>query len=789
MVGHASLDGMWLLKGTDGRRGDIASYCVPDVDERAFFEAQVPGEVHLDLMRMGRIADPREGTNALDARWVEEQFWIYRRRFEAPAEALSAERVWLVFDELDLVADIYLNGVRIGRHANSFVPCRLDITGALVDGENLLSVAIESGLYAAGERPSNPYDPRHPDGYLHKRMWLRKPQYQFGWDWNPRLINVGISGSVRLEWAGAARIDQITVYPTLAQDHATATLFTRLHVENVQDTPLEATIEVQISGQGAASRRTQVTLPPGPSTQEIALEIDRPALWWPRPYGDQPLYDVTARLVIDNTAVDARACRTGIRSIHIDRSAHPVTGEYFVLMVNGTRIFAKGGNWVPADMLMADVDHERYQRLVDEALEANFNTLRVWGGGRYLDHDLMGLCDEKGLLVWHDCIFACSQYPSGDPEFLNSVRAEIRHVARELSPHPSLVVWCGNNEIEWGAWDWAYDTVQAHPDYALYHMEIPRILAAEDPSRPYWPSSPYSPHNLPPNDPTVGDQHPWHVSLGENRENFWAYRDDVSRFPNEGGALGASSIATLRQFMPRDEQYYLSPSWEYHDNELASGPNPSGAGAPGRKSINEEWFRTWLGMDPAAMTLDTYAYYSGLLQAEALVEYINNYRRRMFSSASAIFWMYNDSWPVTHGWTIVDYYFRRKLAFHPVRRAFEPVQIIPAIDGDQVSIYGVNELSVAWKGVVRYGLFRFDGAPARQDEVTASLAPNASTLVAQFALSEWEAAGTGVSGAFATLWEDGRCIRQNRLLLARYRGRRLAGASDSHYTPWGPGRL
>ena len=769
MLGRASLDGTWLLKGTDGRRGEVSTYCLEDVDERPFLEATVPGEVHLDLMRAGRIADPRKGTNALDARWVEEQFWIYRRTFEAPAEASQARRCWLVFDELDLAAEIYLNGRLVGTHANTFYPCRVDVTGSLRPGENQLSVAIESGLYSAGERPAMGYTPGNPDSLLHKRMWLRKPQYQFGWDWNPRLVNVGISGSVHLEWADTARIDQMAVYPVLSEDHTSASLVTRLFLENVSESALEATVIVQVAGPGTASRRVQVTLPPGESTQEITLSIQHPDLWWPRPHGEQPLYDVTAQIAIGASVVDTCTRRTGIRSISIDRSPHPEGGEYFCLVVNGKRIFAKGGNWVPADMLMADVDHERYNGLVQEALAANFNTLRVWGGGRYLDHDLLGLCDEAGLLVWHDCIFACSQYPTDDPAFLNNVRTEIQHVSRELSPHPSLIVWCGNNEIEWGAWSWGYDTILAHPDYALYHMEIPRILKAEDPSRPYWPSSPYSPDSQYPNDPTVGDQHPWHVSLFGDLENYWAYRVDVSRFPNEGGALGASSIETLKEFLPENERYYLSPSWEYHDNELALGPNPAGEGGPGRKSINETWFRTWLGMDPAAMTLPDYAYYSGLLQSEALVEYINNYRRRMFSTASAIFWMYNDSWPVTHGWTIVDYYMRRKLAFHPVRRAFEPLQVIPAIDGDKVSIYGVNELATPWKGLVRYGLFRFDGEPAMQEKVEAELTPNASTLLAQFPLDEWHKVGVERGGAFATMWEDGVCVRQNRLLLARFK--------------------
>jgi beta-mannosidase len=754
-----NLDGQWKLKGIDGHRGSPESYCAEAVDERTFIEARVPGEVHLDLMCKGRIEDPRVGTNALKARWVEEECWIYRRTFVAPKEALGARKAWLVFEGLDLAAEVYLNGKRIGAHANAFRPCRLEVAGLLREGKNVLAVALDAGLHAAAEKPSLEYLPDY-QGLLHKRMWLRKPQYQFAWDWNPRLINVGIFRPVRLEWAREVRIDQVTVYPELAEDHSHATLHARLHLENVTSEPLCATLTLTVPEANGVRLSREVLLKPGPSTESLSVDVERPKLWWPRPHGDQPLYRVTCEVVVDGKVADAVERRTGIRSIRINQNPHPVEGRYFILEVNGVPIFAKGGNWVPADMIYADVDVARYRQLIDLALGANFNLLRVWGGGLYMDHAFLDLCDEAGIMVWHDLIFACSKYPSGDPEFLKDVRAEVTYVARELSPHPSLVVWCGNNELEWGVWDWGYERGRAFPDYALYHHVFPCIMRAEDPSRPYWPSSPYSPDHQHPNSPIVGDQHPWHVSIQQNRENFWAYRQDVSRFPNEGGALGASSPATLRQFLPESERYYLSPSWEYHDNEIA---------ITARGLMVEEWFARWLGLDPRGMSLDDYAFYSGALQAEALLEYVNNFRRRMFSTSSAIFWMYNDSWPVTHGWTIVDYYLRRKLAYHPVRRAFDPLQIIPAIEGDQVLILGVNDTMQPWRGDACFGLARIDGRGKRQWAVQVNLTPNACTRIGQFPLSEWEEQGYKETLAYAALLHWGRVMRQNRILMAPYK--------------------
>lgn len=761
MVGKMSLDGTWKIKGIDGRRGGVVPYCAAEIDERTFLDARVPGEVHLDLMRHGQIGEQREGMNALAARWVEEQFWIYRRTFNAPAEALSAT-AWLVFEGLDLVADVYLNGVKVGTHANTFRPCRIDVTGKLLAGENQLTVCLDSGLHYAGDLPAEEYDPRHADETLYKRMWQRKPQYQFGWDWNPRLVNVGIFLPCRLEWAESARIDQLTVYPDLAADHSSATLHVRAQVDNVTGAPLDATLRLTVTAPDGATLAASaaVTLPAGQAEQALAIDVDQPQLWWPRPHGDQPLYQVRCEVQVAGQVVDAMERRTGIRSIRINQDPHPVEGNYFILEVNGEPVFCKGGNWVPVDMIYADVTKERYQKLVDLAVAENFNTLRVWGGGLYLDHDMLDICDEAGILIWHDCIFACSQYPSGDAGFLREVRAEITHVVRELSPHPSLAVWCGNNEIEWGEWDWGYENARAHPDHALYHLEIPRIVHTEDPSRPYWPSSPYSPDAIHPNSTIIGDQHPWHVSLGVDDDNFWAYRGDDSRFPNEGGALGASAPATLRQFMPEDEQYYLSPSWEYHDNEMEQR-------APGL--MTERWFDTWFGLKPADLDLETYAFYSAVLQSEALLEYVNNFRRRMFSTASAIFWMYNDSWPVTHGWTTVDYYLRRKLAYHPVRRVFEPVNVIVAVEGEQVLVVGVNDTLAPWKGEVRYGLARFDGAQRSELTAAAELAPNSATLLATFALDEWKKAGYDQAIAYATLWQGGRLLRMNRQFMAPYK--------------------
>lgn len=757
MKSSLSLNGTWKIRGFDGQHGQPESYCAENVDERTFIPASVPGEVHLDLERAGLIDDCNYGTNALSARWVEEQVWVYRARFFVPVEAVN-QHAWLVFDGLDLNAVIYLNSTEIGRHSNAFTPCRIDVTGRLRNGENVLAVYVESGLYGVSDKPGAGYN-SSMDHLLHKRAWQRKPQYSFSWDWNPRLVNVGIWKGVRLEYTDSARIDALTVYPELADDHRSAWVHVRAFIDNVKPELVKATIRVRVDGDAIVAE-SNVILPAGMSRQDLEVEIKNLKLWWPRTHGGQPLYDIECEIIIEGRVVDSAKRRTGIRSVRINQDPHPETGSYFIIEVNGRPIFAKGGNWVPPDMIYARPDAACYRKLAELAADANFNALRIWGGAHYADHALLDACDELGILVWHDFMFACSKYPGDDPDFLDDVRREVEFVTRDLSAHPSLLVWCGNNELELGAWDWGFDRVKSHPDYALYHMEIPRIVKREDPSRPYWPSSPYSPDHEHPNNQTVGDQHPWDVSLGSSGTDFWAYRDNISRFSNEGGVLGASSLASLMQFLPETERYLFSPSWEYHDNSCNFWQ---------QVGICYREVTDWLGLNPEEMDIQDYAFYSALIQSEGLQEYIDNFRRRMFSSSSAIFWMYNDSLPVTHGWTIIDYYLRRKLAYHPVRRSFADIYVIPVVDGDKVRVYGVNDTLDEWRGEARYGIFKLRGGLPADKSVSAVLAPNASTLIGEFALSELHSIGAENAGAYDLLIKDGHVIAQNRKFIARFK--------------------
>ena len=297
------------------------------------------------------------------------------------------------------------------------------------EGSNLLIVGIESGLFDVADKEGAAYS-EPLNTILNKRQWLRKPQYQFSWDWNPNMINVGITGDVRLEWKETARLDQIVTYVKMNDDLSSAQLTIRPFIEGLASKSkltVEATI-VETNQKVSVTDTLTKTLRPF----ELKMRVDKPKLWWPVGYGAQTLYTVKIEVKEEGKLIDSGSRRFGFRKIEVDRSAHPVEGNYFTVKVNNHKVFLKGGNWVPPDMIYSSVTRKRLEKLVDLAVAANFNILRIWGGGQFAGNDLLDLCDEKGLVVWHDFLFACTKYPGDNVEFYNSVKKKLHGLCVSL---------------------------------------------------------------------------------------------------------------------------------------------------------------------------------------------------------------------------------------------------------------------------------------------------------------------------------------------------------------------
>jgi beta-mannosidase len=752
-----NLNGEWQLRWDDGERGErLKRVLAGDVDWTRAWPANVPGSVHGTLLELGVIPDPCIGTNVLACRWVEETRWYYRRTFDC-ARLRKGERAWLCFEALDLAANIFLNGKHVGSHRNVFYPCRIEVTSALKTGSNELLVQIESGLFESASRSL--------DGYglpinrtLTKSPWLRKTQSQHGWDWAPRLLNVGIPGGVRMEISTGVRWDSMAVLSAVSDDLQAGHVTARVFAENPDAHPVRAELAVSVDGR-PESCRLPVTLQPGMNRLDGTLEIVNPDLWWPVHHGPQTRYAIRAELRIAGKVVGSGERKTGFRKVRINQDPHPEAGRYFVLEVNNKPVFCKGANYVPTDLILSRVRRGHHEALINLALDANFNFLRCWGGGVYESDDFYDLCDERGIMVWQDFIYACSKYPFTDEAFLADATREATHQVRRLAHHPSLVVWCGNNEIEWAHWDWGFDKGVTYPDHAFFHLVLPRLLKNEDPARLYLPSSPFSPDHEKPNADHLGDQHAWGVGFGET--DFRKYRDMICRFPNEGGLLGPNCLPAVRESLAGGPEKPGTFAWELHDCSLSAWDQIP-AYSPDRM------LEHWLGRPLARMGIEDYVYWAGVLQGAGLDEYIKNFRRRMFDSAAAVFWMFNDIWPCTRSWAVVDYRSRRAPSFWPVRRAFAPVTVVVSREGKTVRVHGIND-GPEITATLRFGILALAGAYPSDTTLAVTLPANASTVIAEFPAAKWDRLGVRAHVAFAILGDNGRELARDALILPLFR--------------------
>ncbi|HEX8685393.1 MAG TPA: glycoside hydrolase family 2 TIM barrel-domain containing protein, partial [Pyrinomonadaceae bacterium] len=457
--------------------------------------ASVPGSVHTDLLADGAIEDPFYRDNERKLQWIGKTDWEYRTTFDVSPALMRRRRHELVFEGLDTYATVFLNERRVLEADNMFRTWRVGVTGALRAGANTLRVVFRSPINEVLPRmKSLGYElPAANDQGEKTSPHTRKAPYHYGWDWGPRFVTSGVWRPVRLEaWDDARLSDLHVIQNRLGSDSAQLTA--EVEVESVAASG--AVLLVEDPNDPRVSARQTVRLAPGSNRFALKLQIPDPQLWWPAGMGAQKLYTLRARLLPagGGKALGELSARFGLRTVEL-RQEPDRWGKSFTFVVNGVPVFAKGANWIPADAFPARVTRARYRQLLESARDANMNMLRVWGGGYYEADDFYELCDELGLLVWQDFMFACSMDP-GDEKFLAGVRAEATDNVRRLRNHPSVALWCGNNEVEtaWHHWGWKQNLpAKLWDDYKkIFHGVLPEVVAEHDPSRAYWPSSPSS---------------------------------------------------------------------------------------------------------------------------------------------------------------------------------------------------------------------------------------------------------------------------------------------------------
>ena len=691
----------------------------------------VPGGVHLDLLAAGRIEDPFLGDEELRVQWVAESDWEYRREFAVEATVAAEEHLALVFDGLDTLADLRLNGELLGRADNMFRTWRFDLTGRLRPGTNELSVAFRSAVRRAAELDSRRHLASVSD-QLPGAPYLRKAPCHFGWDWGPKLPNVGFWKGVRLEGWSTARLGDVRIAQAVelrpAVEADRARISARVGIERTGKAgagagsgagsagpAIEAVLRV-LHPNGRAETVRAVVDADG-SMAELAVEIAAPELWWPNGLGSQPLYDVEVELLAGGQHLDARSFRVGLRTLELRRQPDQ-WGESFGFVVNGVPVFAKGGNWIPADAFPARVTDAQVESLVGAAADANHNMIRVWGGGYYETEAFYDACDRRGILVWQDFMFACSVYPLGDGEFHANVAAEISEQVRRLRHRACLALWCGNNEMERGWADWGWD-VPENADLKAAYLRffgetLPGWVAAEDAATPYWPSSPSSGRPLVDAiGARTGDEHQWVVWHG--LAPFAAYGREVYRFVSEFGFESLPAMATVAAFAPDPADWNLgSPLLDHHQR------CPSGNARI--LFYLAEQFR--LPKDFGGLV-----YLSQVLQAEAMRVGVEHWRQEMARCRGALYWQLNDCWPVS-SWSSIDYFGRWKALHYATRRFYSPVLLSARVDGETATLSVTNDLPVPWRGEVRWSLEGLDGTVVSAGGGAVEAAGLATTSVA-----------------------------------------------------------
>jgi beta-mannosidase len=741
-----SLPGQWEFKAAE---------------EEGWLPATVPGSVHTDLLANGLIEDPFYRLNERDLQWIDKKNWVYRCRFQLDSALLQKERISLEFQGLDTYADVYLNDQPILLADNFFRRWEVDVKPHLRADRNELYILFHSptqiglekleahgyGLPAVNDQSEN-----GAMGDKKVSVFVRKPGYHFGWDWGPRLVTSGIWRPILLKaWDEARLADAYFHQASISPERAL--LDARLEVE--AERPGPASLAVYWGDSLLA--RQDLELQAGKQSIALPLALDNPQLWWTKELGDPFLYELSAVLERDGQPLNAIERRIGLRAIRVVQ-APDAQGTSFYFELNGKPVFAKGANYIPNDVFLDRVDADWYREIIQSAADANMNMLRVWGGGIYEDQLFYDLCDELGILVWQDFMFACSMYP-GDGPFVESVKQEAIDNIKRLRNHACIALWCGNNEIDvawanyketlgWG-WKQRYTMAQRRAIWAdyerIFHELLPKMVEAHHPGAFYWPSSPYAgPGTHATYSSTSGDTHYWGVWHGEHP--FRDFRKYVSRFVSEYGFQSFPEFRSVQQYtLPEDHDI---------ESEVMAAHQRSGIGNLRIRSYMKDWYK----LPPR---FDHFLYVGQLLQAEAIKMAVEAHLTAKPFCMGTLYWQLNDCWPVA-SWSGIDHYRRWKAMHYFMKKAFQSETVIFIDHKAHLDLFTLSGSPMPDTGRLTVELLDFEGNMRWFHAQDARLSPDSALQLVRFPLSQFRAYDDPHRSLLrARLYKDDELLHEN----------------------------
>ncbi len=758
MIKKLDLNGTWRFKAVNAYN----ALTKEKREVKRWMDGNVPGTVHMDLLAgksreagsrtAGKIPDPFYRMNENEVQWVDSQQWLYQRNFVIPTVVLKEKNIVLVAEGLDTYAKISINGKFVADTSNMFVEHRLDIKRYLKAGRNRIEILFDSPTVRSKsiERKFGPLkvanDPH--------RVYVRKAQYSFGWDWGPRLTTSGIWRNIFIEAyshsclrhpfakivslsKSAAIVDVSVDIDPPASRHLMLRSFVAGNIFSVERT-------VQVLGKHA----------------HVRITIPNPQLWWPNGYGGQPMYTAVLTLLQNGETADEIEFSFALRTVRLvqDKDAE---GRSFVFEINGKQIFCKGADWIPSDSFIPRIADSTYQRLLALAKDAHMNILRVWGGGIYEQDIFYELCDRLGLMVWQDFMYACGEYPQ-QPWFLKEAKVEAEKAVRRLRNHPSIIVWCGNNECEWL---FCMENPGSSPDdmtgAKIFRDILPSVCREIDGTRPYWRSSPFGEGF--PNDESNGNHHQWQVWSAW--KDYRHYETDHARFVTEFGFQAPANRTTLEEVSrPEDRAPFAAGEFMEHHNKQIEGPE---------RLIRFQAAHFTLDSD-----FDRFIYQGQLVQAEALKTAIEHWRRRKFNTAGALFWQLNDCWPVS-SWAVVDSALRPKAGYYFAKKFYAPVLVSFKRFEKGAEVWLTNDTFERCEGILTISLRSFGrkiqpGAELWKKKISAVVSANSSQRCETLLYDKLSVGDTSSQYLYVNFSIGGTTVSENRLFFVEPKYFRLS---------------